>query len=247
MSDVVFGIHACKNFLLNRPDEILQIYLQDASSKRIDEIKKIASVHHLPVQVATKKTLDNKSSQQNHQGVLFEVRAFQCLSEQALKQNAQPLIEQKTHPLIVVLDGVQDPHNVGAIIRTSEAFGVNGLILPKANSCGVTATVRKVASGAEMSLPIYQVSNLSRCLEHLQATGFWVIGTVMNSQQSLYQYDFKRPTILVMGNEQKGLRDLTTKHCDELVTIPLVGQTASLNVSVAAGICISELNRARHS
>jgi len=249
MTDIVFGVHACASMLSYAPENILQIWVQQSPSSRLDEIIQEAKRLGISTQIVSKRTLDKKSQEQSHQGIIFEIKSVVINSETELKrdlaQNVELLEKDRRSAFYLILDGVQDPHNLGAIIRTAEAFGVHGIILPKSNSVGLTPTVRKVACGAELGLSIYQVANLVRSLDILKSNGVWVVGTTMDAPQTLYQCNLKRPIALIMGNEQKGLKPLTQKNCDELITIPLSGHTASLNVSVATGICISEVAHQR--
>ena len=246
MTDIVFGVHACVSMMSHAPENILQLWVQQAPSSRLNEIIQDATKLGIPVQTVSKKVLDKKTQDQSHQGILLEIKSVEVKSEAHLKQDLSQMQAEDNKPAFyLILDGIQDPHNLGAIIRSAEAFGVQGLILPKSNSVGITPTVRKIACGAELGLPIYQVANLARSIEILKSNGIWVVGTMMDAPQTLYQCDLKRSIALVMGNEQKGLKSLTQKSCDEFVTIPLSGHTVSLNVSVATGICISEVARQR--
>ena len=181
-----------------------------------------------------------------HQGVAIEIE------ESASSQTTlsfEPFLEQlkasKHSPLILVLDGVTDPHNLGACLRSADAAGVDGVIIPKDKAVGVNATVRRVASGAADTVKLITVTNLARALEQLQSQGIWLVGTDDEAEQNLYQQDFKGPTALVMGSEGKGLRRLTKEKCDFLVSIPMAGEMSSLNVSVATGICLFEAVRQR--
>ncbi len=249
MTDIVFGVHACASMMTHAPENVLQIWVQQAPSSRLNEIIQEAKNLGISTQIVSKKSLDKKSDEQSHQGIILEIKSVPIKTETHLKQDLAQISDASDKDnkpaFYLILDGIQDPHNLGAIIRTAEAFGVQGIILPKSNSVGVTPTVRKVACGAELGLVIYQVANLVRSLEILKSNGVWVIGTTMDAPQTLYQCDLSRPIALIMGNEQKGLKSLTQKNCDELITIPLSGHTASLNVSVATGVCISEVAHQR--
>jgi 23S rRNA (guanosine2251-2'-O)-methyltransferase len=147
--------------------------------------------------------------------------------------------------LFLVLDGVQDPHNLGACLRTADAVGVRAVILPKDRAVGLNETVRKVACGAAENTPVIHVTNLSRALREMQDAGIWVIGTVDEAENTIYEEDLTSPIALVMGSEGQGLRQNTRKHCDKLVNIPMAGVVESLNVSVAAGVCLYEARRQR--
>ena len=148
-------------------------------------------------------------------------------------------------PFLLILDGVQDPHNLGACLRTADAAGVHAVIVPRDKACGLTSTVRKVACGAAETVPFVQVTNLTRTLKALQQAGIWIIGTDLDTTQSLYDSDLTGPLALVLGAEGKGLRRLTREACDSLVKLPMQGTVQSLNVSVSAGICLYEALRQR--
>ena len=148
-------------------------------------------------------------------------------------------------PFLLVLDGVQDPHNLGACLRSADAAGVHAVIVPKDRSAGLTATVRKVACGAAETVPLLAVTNLARTLRTLQDAGVWLFGAAGEAEKSIYDIDLKGPLALVMGNEGSGLRRLTREHCDELFAIPMVGTVESLNVSVATGVALFEAGRQR--
>ena len=148
-------------------------------------------------------------------------------------------------PLLLVLDGVTDPHNLGACLRTADAAGVHAVIIPKDKSATLNSTVRKVACGAAEVVPLVAVTNLARALEKLRQKGLWVVGTAGDAEQTLYQQDMTGPLILVMGAEGTGMRRLTREHCDYLVHLPMQGSVSSLNVSVATGVCLFEAQRQR--
>ena len=150
-------------------------------------------------------------------------------------------------PFLLILDGVQDPHNLGACLRSADAAGVHAVVAPKDRSVAFTDTVRRVACGAAEHVPFAQVTNLARTMEHLKTKGLWMIGTDDEASQSLYEADLKGPMALVMGFEGSGLRRLTREHCDVLVRIPMLGSVESLNVSVATGVCLFEAVRQRQS
>ncbi len=178
----------------------------------------------------------------NHQGVLAWVRVPAARSEQDLAALLDRLQEP---PFLLLLDEVQDPHNLGACLRTAEAVGVQAVIAPKDNAVGLTPVVCKVASGAAETLPYFQVTNLVRVMEEIKARGIWLTGTAGEAEHDLYAADLTGPLGLVMGSEGSGLRRLTRQHCDRLVRLPMRGQVESLNVSVAAGVCLYEALRQR--
>ena len=175
-----------------------------------------------------------------HQGIALQVSYTKTLSLEELIRLSRV---NKTSPVLICLDGVTDPHNVGAIIRSAEAFGCSGLILPQRRSAGITGTVSKVAAGALENLPISRVVNLNRSLQTLKDEGFLVVGLSEKAKESVYKFRENIPLVIVIGSENKGISLITQKYCDYLLKIPLTGKTTSLNASVAAGICISYLTK----
>ena len=180
----------------------------------------------------------------NHQGVVAQVAAYTYKELEDLIQQAKA---QRTDPVIIVLDSITDPHNLGAIIRTAEAFGAQGLVIPQRRAVGITSAVMKVAAGALEHFSVARVVNLSRCLETLKTEGFWIYGTAAGQGKSIHDLDLRGPVCLVIGSEGDGLSLLTQRHCDQLMEIPLAGKTPSLNASVAAGITLYEVYRQRGS
>ncbi len=243
--NLVFGIHVAKRILENAPEDVLEIFVLDArDDKRMQELLKLAKRHNLSVNMVTKKQLDNWIPDSTHQGVALRIRPKSLLTEDDL-----PLLYEKAQnkPLFLILDGVQDPHNLGACMRSAEALGATALILPRDKSAKITPIVRKVASGAAEILPVVQVSNLARALQQLKDMGVWVMGASVESSQTLFQADLKGAVALVLGAEGHGLRRLTAELCDMLISIPMVGSVESLNVSVTAGIFLYEAMRNRHT
>jgi 23S rRNA (guanosine2251-2'-O)-methyltransferase len=170
-----------------------------------------------------------------HQGVVLRLRARQPEGEGALDDL---LDELPGPPFLLVLDGVQDPHNLGACLRTADGAGVDAVIVPRDRAAGLTATVRKVACGAAETSRLIRVTNLARTLKHLKSRGLWLVGTAEDAPQSVFEADWTGPLALVMGGEARGLRRLTRELCDALVSLPMRGAVESLNVSVATGICL---------
>ena len=189
-----------------------------------------------------RKRLDRLADNNNHQGIVIEVEMPGEMSESDLKTAVENLSEAA---LFLVLDNVQDPHNLGACLRTADATGVHGVIITKDNATGITPTVCKVASGAAETVPVYQVTNLSRTLRWLKGEGLWIMGAAGETAETVYKTDFTVPMALVVGAEGKGLRRLTKEQCDVLVSVPMKGQVASLNLSVATGVLLYEAVRQR--
>lgn len=243
MTEYVYGIHAADALLKHQPEMVKIVYFNNkATSKRIAGLIEAAQKLGMSVQAVSNERLESMTKSAVHQGIVLAVNPFVLKTEGDLKVALQSRVDAAFY---LILDSIQDPHNLGACIRTAEALGVHGIIFPQSKSATVTASVRKVACGAEMGVPIYQVSNLARCIDLLKEAGIWVLGTDLEAKMSLSQFDMKQNVAIVMGNEQNGLRALTKKQCDALVSIPLVGMTQSLNVSVATGICLFEIVRQR--
>ena len=240
-SSVVFGFHAVTARLRHRPDSVQEILL-DAQRRdpRIRKLVAAAAARGVKVQAAAPGRLDEIAGGGRHQGVLAFVSAVDSAAtlDSVLKSARGPA-------LLLVLDGVQDPHNLGACLRVADAMGVDALVAPKDRAVGITASVEKVASGAAQTVPYLMVTNLARALREMQEQGLWVVGATQGAPQALAGCDLSRPVALVLGAEGEGLRRLTAETCDELVAIPMTGTVESLNVSVAAGICLYEARRQR--
>ncbi len=202
----------------------------------IDECRKIG----VPVRFVSRTELDELAGNAAHQGLVAATSAKQY-------SDLDDLVGARRgeHSLIVVLDGVEDPHNLGAILRTADAAGADGVIIPERRSASVTGTVAKVSAGASEHLPITKVTNISRTLEELKEKELWIVGLDERGEQTYDQVDYKMHCAVVLGAEGKGLHDLVRRHCDFLVSIPMLGQVPSLNVSVAAGIVLYEVVRQR--
>lgn len=241
MSQVVYGIHAVQSLIKHNSNDVERIYYdQQRKDQRLQSLIDQARHHHIAVEACDKKFLHDKADGQKHQGVVAIATGtkVQLPLEQMLQQLSKPA-------LLLVLDGVTDPHNLGACLRTADAAGADALIIPKDKSATINATVRKVACGAADTVPVYEVTNLSRTLQQLKQFGVWVIGTAGEAEQYIHHIDLKEPTAIVMGAEGKGLRRLTREQCDHLAKLPMAGSVSSLNVSVATGICLFEAVRQR--
>lgn len=190
----------------------------------------------------SRKELDQMVPEGRHQGCVARVTPLEPLSETDLDQLLDNLSET---PFLLILDGVQDPHNLGACLRTAEAAGAHAVVAPKDRASSLTTTAIKISSGSAERVPFVQVTNLARVLRDLQERGIWLVGTSGDCDTSLYQADLKGPLALILGAEGKGIRRLTRDHCDAVVFIPMQGQAESLNVSVAAGVCLFEAQRQR--
>lgn len=237
----IFGLHAVEALLQRQPDRILRLCLyQERNDKKMETILHLAKKQGVTIEQASRQELDRMTQEANHQGVVACCTKSSVYSESDLKQLLQ---QTDSPPLVLVLDGVQDPHNLGACFRSADAAGVHAIIAPKDKSVGLTPVVSKVASGAMETVPFVQVTNLVRALEILKEMGIWIYGAAGEATQTIYQTDFSGPTAIVLGAEGAGLRRLTREHCDVLVKIPMRGSVSSLNVSVATGVFLFEVVR----
>ena len=241
----LFGLHSVQAALDYSPKKIHQAWVDSGrQDKRLTQaIDDLAALGIVPEKV-DRKRLDRLADNNNHQGIVIEVEMPGELSESDLKTAVENLSETQT-ALFLVLDNVQDPHNFGACLRTADATGVQGVIITKDNATGITPTVCKVASGAAETVPVYQVTNLARTLRWLKGEGLWIMGAAGETAQTVYTADFTVPMALVVGAEGKGLRRLTKEQCDVLVSVPMLGQVESLNLSVATGVLLYEAVRQR--
>lgn len=240
---MIYGIHAVKAILEHHPENILVIFCQkETNNPRLLALLEQAQRQGFSLQHVSVPKLEKLANSPHHQGIVVSVRAGKSFDEKALLAWVKQA-EKKI--CLLVLEGIQDPHNLGACLRSAEALGVDAVILPKDNTAPLNATVSKAACGAEQTLKIVFVSNVVRCLENLQVEGIWVIGTSGSALKTISAIKFPQRVALVMGSEGKGLKRLTLEICDEIVKIPLVGQVSSLNVSVATGIFIYECIRSR--
>jgi 23S rRNA (guanosine2251-2'-O)-methyltransferase len=237
----LFGIHAVQAALDYSPQNIRRAWVD---SQRLDARLKQVIDDLLALGITPEKTerkkLERMVEGKNHQGIVVAVELPAMLSEDRLKQDVEALNETAFY---LVLDQVQDPHNLGACLRTADAVGAHGIIVTKDNAAGITPTVCKVASGAAETVPVYQVTNLARVLRWLKEQNIWIMGAAGEAEQTIYDMQLDMPLALVMGAEGTGMRHLTRQHCDFLVKIPMAGQVESLNVSVAAGVMLYEVFR----
>jgi 23S rRNA (guanosine2251-2'-O)-methyltransferase len=238
---VLFGFHAVGVRLKTAPASIVELYV-DATRRdaRMRQFLARAAESGVRVIEADGPRLARLCGGVGHQGVVARVQALE-----AVRSLDDLLDELQAPPLLLVLDGVTDPHNLGACLRVADGAGAHAVIAPKDHAAGINATVAKVASGAAETVPYFMVTNLARTLGELKERGIWVVGTAGEAEGTLYQADLKGPTALVLGAEGPGMRQLTRKTCDVLVRIPMQGAVESLNVSVASGVCLYEALRQR--
>ena len=249
---VLFGFHALGVRLKTAPQSIIEIHFEptrrDARMRQFLDRATEAGVKLIESDGAR---LSKMCGGHGHQGIaarvqaIAQVHSLDELLEDLEAANVELPPEQRTQPLILVLDGVTDPHNLGACLRVADGAGVHAVIAPKDHAAGINATVAKVASGAAETVPYFMVTNLARTLNELKERNIWIIGTSDTASATLYQTDLKGPIALVLGAEGAGIRQLTAKTCDALVSIPMRGAVESLNVSVASGVCLYEALRQR--
>jgi len=241
-AETIIGMHALEAALKYQPSDIQEIWIDaHRHDDRMQNILGLIKKAGLPYNKVARDYLDEKFRGQRHQGVAARVLPGKTGTETDLLQ----IIQQSSQPLLLVLDGVTDPHNLGACLRSADAAGVDAVVVPKDRAAGLTATVRKVASGAAERVPLIQVTNLARVLRDIKDAGLWTVGLAGESDQNLYDCDLKGPLAIVMGAEGEGMRRLTKEHCDFLAYIPMAGTVESLNVSVATGVSLFEVVRQR--
>lgn len=240
-SRLIYGFHAVSAKLRQGPESVFEVYLSgDRKDARVKKFVALAEAAATRIILSEADRLDAMVGTRRHQGVVARVDA----TRRELKL-ADVLESLDENALILVLDGVQDPHNLGACLRVADAAGAHAVVAPKDRAVGLNATAVKVASGAADTVPYVTVTNLARALREMQEAGVWVVGTAAEADKSLYDVDQKVPLAWVLGAEGDGLRRLTRETCDELVQIPMHGSVDSLNVSVASGICLFEARRQR--
>ena len=239
-ADWVYGIHAVGALLARTPERIAELRVQeDRIDQRMQQLLTAAENAGVVVSRVTRAVLDEL--QGRHQGVAARLAA----GHEYRETDIDGLLERSAKPFILVLDGVTDPHNLGACLRSADAAGVDMVIAPRDKAASLSPVVRKVASGAAETVPFIQVTNLARTLRSLQERGVWIVGAAGEADDTLYEQDLTGPVALVLGAEGSGMRQLTSRTCDELVRLPMKGAVESLNVSVASGVCLYEALRQR--
>lgn len=239
--ELAYGLHAVRHLLASAPESVVELWVQ-TDGEHQGELAQAARIAGVTMQSVPRRTLDQMSAGASHQGVVARVRRQRRFDEHDLAE----LVEVAAGaPLFLVLDGVQDPHNLGACLRVANAAGASAVIVPEHRAAGLTGTVRKVASGAAEATPLVVVANLARAIASLKKLGVWVYGADSAAGESLYQRDLAGPVALVLGAEGEGLRRLTSERCDGLLRIPMLGTVESLNVATAAAVCLFEVVRQR--
>jgi 23S rRNA (guanosine2251-2'-O)-methyltransferase len=238
---ILYGFHSVTSRLRQSPDSVKELYVDAArEDRRVHELLKTAEERGARVMRVDEKRLDGLTHHARHQGVAarVEIARLPTHIEDVLDGLEEP-------PLLLILDGVTDPHNLGACLRVADAMGVHAVVAPKDRAVGITAVVSKVASGAAETVPYIAVTNLARAMRELKERGIWILGADERAEEDLYEAKLAGPLAWALGAEGEGMRRLTREHCDTLVRIPMLGSVESLNVSVTAGICLAETRRQR--
>ena len=241
----IFGFHSIESLLKTNPESIIKVLVQiNRKDKRANDLINMLTSQKITFSTTDRSDLDRIAKGEVHQGVISEVILPPLLNEESLLKS---ISENTSNSLILVLDSIQDPRNLGACLRSANAAGVDYVVINKDGSAPINALVHKTSAGAINSLKIFHVTNLSRTIKEMQKRGIWVIGLDGNSKSTIYDVDLTDATAVVMGSEGKGIRQLIKKTCDQIVTIPMSGNIESLNVSVATGIALFESKRQRES
>ena len=242
-SQYIYGLHAVEAILKNTPQKVRHLFLQRGRyDQRMRKILQLAHENDIKPEIISRRKLDELLPECQHQSVAAIIVGSVIYQETDLVG----LLDSLEHlPFLLILDGVQDPHNLGACLRSANAAGINAVIAPKNNAVGLTPVVRKVACGAAETTPYIQVTNLVRTMRMLKDRGIWLYGADADVKTRIYEVNLTGPIGLILGGEEKGLRRLTQEHCDGLMNIPMLGTISSLNISVAAGICLFEVIRQR--
>lgn len=241
-NELVYGIHACRHLLERSPERVLEAWLQEGKhGGGLRELQNQLERSGIVSQTVPVATLERLTDHAVHQGIVLRCR----LSDKPVDLDS--LLATSPMPLLLVLDGVQDPHNLGACLRTAAAAGADAVIIPRDKAVGLTPVARKAAAGAAEIIPLLSVTNLARTLDELKEKGVWLAGCTGDADTDLYAVDLNRPLALVLGAEGSGLRRLTRERCDYLLNIPMSGPIESLNVSVAAGVALFEATRQRRA
>lgn len=242
MSEIIYGIHAVKALLERDPQRFLEVFvLKGRDDRRLQPVIAELEAQGIVIQVANRQWLDKQAEDAVHQGIVAKVKEGRKYQENDLPT----MLDNLETPFLLILDGVTDPHNLGACLRNADGAGVHAVIVPRDRSAQLNATVKKVACGAAETVPVISVTNLARTMRLLQERNIWIVGTAGEADHTLYQSKLTGPLALVMGAEGEGMRRLTREHCDELISIPMAGSVSSLNVSVATGVCLFEAVRQR--
>jgi 23S rRNA (guanosine2251-2'-O)-methyltransferase len=245
-SNYVTGLRAVEQLISSKSADVHRVYAEyQTANPRVEALIASANSRGIEVQPANRARLQQMSGESRHQGIIAEISRSTVLDEAGLRSLIEEKLSNSDVPLLLMLDGVQDPHNLGACMRTADAAGADAVIVPRHGAAGLGPTVSKVAAGAAEHLPFAAVANLGRVLDWLGEYGVSRIGTSDQADESLFETDLTGPLVLVMGREENGVGKAIERRCDVLVSLPMMGEVSSLNVSVAAGICLYETRRQR--
>ncbi len=238
---LIYGFHVVTSRLRQQATAVKELYLdQSRSDRRAKDLAQLAAERGVRVMLVDGARLDGMTQHARHQGIVARVESV------ALARDLDSVLDALSEPaLLLILDGITDPHNLGACLRVADAMGVHAVVAPKDRAAGITPTVEKVASGAAESVPFIAVTNLARTMRELKEREIWLIGADQEAQRDLYSIKLDAPIAWVLGAEGEGMRRLTRENCDELARIPMLGTVESLNASVSAGICLAETRRQR--
>lgn len=240
---VIYGVNPVRESLRAEHQPLEKIYLlPNKGSKEVDEVRTLAKHRRIPIIISKRESLDRIAGTPKHQGIVAML-ASQTYAE--LDEVIEKALRGPKPPFIFLIDGVEDPRNLGAIIRTVDAAGGDGIVIPSRRAVGLTAVVAKTSAGAFAHLPVARVTNLASALERLKTAGFWIVGLDLEGKTPYVDYDFTGPVAIVVGGEGKGIRQKVLEHCDETVVLPMLGRVSSLNVSIAVGIVAYEVLRQR--
>jgi len=235
----IYGVHPVEEVLETARDQVLSVTSARWDAVEMKAVRELCDRHGFKLQVASKETLDEWTDGGRHQGVVAELTTFHYASLEEVLNG----VGERTSACILVLDQIQDPQNLGSILRTASGMGVEAVLIPKDRAAEITPTVIRASAGCAFRVPIVQVVNIARVLETLKEAGFWTVGTFMDSKDSLWDVDLRMKTAIVMGGEHKGIRPLVERGCDFRVQIPLADGVESLNVATAAAILLYEFKR----
>lgn len=242
MNDWIYGRHPVLEALRSERSVEKVLLAENISKNSVREIVELAKAEKVPYQWVPRVRIDQLTEGQNHQGVAAQVAPYKYASLDTLFKRAE---QKQEHPFFLLLDGIEDPHNLGSILRSADAAGAHGVVIPKRRATGVTSVVAKTSAGAAQHVPVVRVTNLNRVADELKERGIWLVGSDGSADRSYTEVDYSMPVALVIGNEGSGIHSLLKKKCDFLVKLPMKGKVTSLNASVAAGILMYEVLRSR--
>jgi len=245
-SRYVTGLRAVEHLLDQRSGDVRRLFVEyQTANPRVAAVQRLAAERGIDIQAANRARLRQISGENRHQGIVAELRGSRALDDSGLRDLVEALLGRGEEPFLLVLDGIQDPHNLGACLRSADAAGVHAVVIPRHGAAGPGPTVSKVAAGAAETVPLAMVQNTGKVLGWLTDYGIAVVGTSDRAEQALFDCDLSGPLALVMGREETGLRKHIAERCRYLVKLPMAGSVSSLNVSVATGICLYETVRQR--